>query len=169
MSRTPAYTVYDIADYFGLAIEYADILPDTVCGHLDPANEPRYIVVNPAFPRHEQVFTIAHEIAHYVLHGHRPPREYFRGLLDGQWKSRRITRAAEILRRWLRRHFDAEWHADLYALGLLGQLKGHRHDLKDHLQHHPQKSVLFFVVSLAFVFGGLRRRLRSAFTASKTI
>ena len=68
MNLRPKYTIDDVTGYFGLQVEYRDDLPANNGGYLDPAYEPSYIAVNRNLPRCEQVFTLAHELGHYVKH-----------------------------------------------------------------------------------------------------
>ena len=39
-------TLHDVAQYFGLAIEYAGDLPSGFHGCLEPGGDPRFIVIN---------------------------------------------------------------------------------------------------------------------------
>ncbi len=60
------------AAYFDLHIEYVNDLSDKVAGFLKPEPDPGYIVINANKPHCDQVFTIAHELAHYLVHEGRP-------------------------------------------------------------------------------------------------
>jgi Zn-dependent peptidase ImmA (M78 family) len=57
-----------LARDFGIEVSYADLSDAQVAGKLVKDGERYRIVVNAADPPPRQRFTLAHEIAHYVLH-----------------------------------------------------------------------------------------------------
>ncbi|WP_190238191.1 ImmA/IrrE family metallo-endopeptidase [Cereibacter johrii] len=62
-----------IAERMGVDVVYADFsepVASQISGYLDMSGEPR-IVINSAIPPARKIFTIAHELGHYILH-----REY---------------------------------------------------------------------------------------------
>lgn len=79
---SPPVDVRQIAD--GLGIEIVEMtLPNWFFGALINLKEEFYIALNKGMPDHRKVFTIAHEIAHFRLHGgelaymKNAKREYF--------------------------------------------------------------------------------------------
>jgi Zn-dependent peptidase ImmA (M78 family) len=60
--------VYALADDLGLKIFFENLSASKVSGKLVRDNDNFHIVVNNADPVSRQRFTIAHEIAHFVLH-----------------------------------------------------------------------------------------------------
>lgn len=58
----------EIAQALGLDVVYSRVLPDDISGKIERAG-PRYrVTVNARHTRQRQRFTLAHEIAHYVMH-----------------------------------------------------------------------------------------------------
>jgi hypothetical protein len=90
--RTAPVDVKGLATALGLKIESV-ILPDNVSGKIEcEKGGPCTITVNASHPRTRQRFTIAHEIAHFVLH---------RNLIgdgiedDGRYRSRGLSDSIE--------------------------------------------------------------------------
>jgi hypothetical protein len=140
------HTIEDMPGYFGLQIEYRDDLPANNAGYLDPAEEPQYIAVNRNLPHCEHAFTVAHELGHYVLHVGRKPRNFLPGYLNFAWQSKPLAGSARTTERWLRRYFNQEWQADLYAFCLMFNL-GEANDLKAFVERHPGKMWLYFLAT----------------------
>src|ERR1019366_6953368 len=62
-----SHSIYEAAEYNGLAVEYWGDMPAHYDAHLDTTNEkPRYIAVNPDLAHDKQVYVIAREIARYA-------------------------------------------------------------------------------------------------------
>jgi hypothetical protein len=57
-----SHSIYEAAQFNGLAIEYPSGMPANYDGHLDTHDTPRFIAVNPDLPQREQVYIIAREI-----------------------------------------------------------------------------------------------------------
>ncbi|WP_438278791.1 ImmA/IrrE family metallo-endopeptidase [Nitrobacter sp.] len=69
--RTAPIDVEAIAGALGISISFDDRLPDDISGKIERAGRfsDRFkITINGSHPRTRQRFTIAHELAHYVLH-----------------------------------------------------------------------------------------------------
>jgi len=52
MNPRPIRPIYYFVEYFGLAINYSDDLPDNVYGMLHDSEEPRFIAVKRNLPKH---------------------------------------------------------------------------------------------------------------------
>lgn len=52
----------------GLNVVYSAVLPDDVSGKIERKGDGYLVTVNARHPKRRQRFTLAHEIAHYVLH-----------------------------------------------------------------------------------------------------
>jgi hypothetical protein len=62
-----SHSIYEAAEFNGLAIEYWKDMGPKFDGRLDTTNEkPRFIGVNPDLPHQDQVYVIAREIARYA-------------------------------------------------------------------------------------------------------
>jgi len=145
--RPSRYTIFDVAEHFGLAVELRHDLPDCVAGFLDRNPEPQFIAVNANLPRFEQVFTIAHELGHYVKHRSCAPLSLVPPWLNLPWKSARMQRLLTTWQRCVNRSLGMEWQADLWALCALFRL-GAAHEVRAWLAHHPERSGLVLLVSL---------------------
>ena len=82
MQTAPYIPVGKIARSLGLSVKAAT-LPDNVCGLLRPCPESDAfeITLNRHKPRVQQRFTLAHEIAHFLLHRDMIPAEGVRDLI----------------------------------------------------------------------------------------
>jgi len=150
MNPLPIRTIFDLAKYYGLSIELLD-LPASNAGYLDPHDDPQYIAVNHNLPHCEQVFTVAHELCHYISDHKKPRRKYPNRLLNRQYKSRFTQLAVRDLRYTLNKIMPAELEADMFAMSWLVHFGGGK-DLKDFIDRHPEKLWLGMLVSAdAFV------------------
>lgn len=61
-----AHSIYEAAEFNGLAIEYPEGMPLKYTGCLDTEDKPRFIAVNPNLPEDERVYIIAREIGRYA-------------------------------------------------------------------------------------------------------
>jgi hypothetical protein len=137
MSAPKKLTLKQITDHCGLAIEYVDDIPSTVPGYLDESRSPRFIAINHSLSPNEQLFTIAHEIGHFVLHHGKARRYYHSFILDRHPNNPFLDRFLAILRRYARIHYNRDWEADGYAILLLVGL-GETEALATYLEHHPE-------------------------------
>jgi hypothetical protein len=146
MNPQPIRTIFDLAKFYGLSIELLD-LPANNAGYLDPHDDPQYIAVNRNLPHCEQVFTIAHEICHYISDHKRPRRKYPNRLLNQQYKSRLAQLFVRDLRYTLNKILPAEREADMFAMSWLVQFGGGK-DLKEFIDRHPEKTWLCMFISV---------------------
>jgi hypothetical protein len=147
MNQPPIRTISDVADYFGLRIELRDDLPANSGGYLDSHKEPQYIAVNRNLPLCEQIFTIAHEICHYINHHNKPRRKYRNRLLDRQYTSRRAKFLVRCMRQGVNRFLPIETEADMFAMSWLIYF-GTPEDRREFIDRHPEKTWLFFAVTI---------------------
>jgi regulator of sirC expression with transglutaminase-like and TPR domain len=164
----PKFTVFDIARHLGLAIEYSADLPGQFYGQLEQRDEPRYILINSNQPEFEQHFTIAHELAHYVLHHNRPRRKISNWFLNRQWKIKRLDKACRVTKRFLPVMFHREWEADIWAMLLLLQISA-RDDLTKYIEHHPEKTGWFLIAAVISCYKNSMRWLAKPFTPAANV
>jgi hypothetical protein len=150
----PKFTVFDIAKDLGLTVEYSRELPDNCAGLLEKSDEPRFIFVNANHPAFEQHFTIAHEIAHYLIHHNRPPRKYSNWFLDHQWRSTRLIQGSRFVRRMTSRTVNPELEADFWAICLFCKL-GDIQTLKGYWHHHPERRFWICIALVSSAFNDL--------------
>jgi hypothetical protein len=146
MNPHPIRTIFDLADYFGLRIEFRDDLPANNAGFLQSADEPQYIAVNRSQPYCEEVFTIAHELCHYFSDHKRPHRKFRSRLLNGKYKSRGLKIYVASVRRWTNKILPRELEADMFAMSWLVQHEGGT-VLKEFIDRHPEKTWLCVLVT----------------------
>jgi hypothetical protein len=158
MNPPPIRTIYDLADYFGFRVELLD-LPANNPGFLDPNDE--YIAVNRHLPHCEQVFTVAHELCHFISDHKRPRRNYPSRWLNQSYQSRPAKFYVRSVRFVLNRLLPPEREADMFAMSWLVQYGGGR-TLKEFLDRHPEKFSLCLFVSLDAL-------IRLPFRLAKTI
>ena len=149
--KRPKRTLFERVEYFGLTTEYADDLPDKICGYLDPSKDARFIMINRNHPRSEQNFTIAHELAHYIHHhgkGCFPLIIMLIRMLKAfssfKWASNSIDRLRQF------RSGLMEGEANFIAMCTLIHCDA-MDDVNDYLKRHPEKKMLF-VFSKTAVF-----------------
>jgi Zn-dependent peptidase ImmA (M78 family) len=145
MKPKPIHSIFDFAEFYGLRIEHHD-LPANNGGFLDRDNEPQFIAVNRNHPHYEQVFTIAHEICHFISDHKRPRRKFRNRLLDRQYQSPTAKSCARFVRRFTGKVLPIEREADMFAMSWLVQREGGK-VLMEFLRRHPEKQWLCIYVS----------------------
>lgn len=153
-----------LASYFYLQIEYASDLHDNVPGFLQPGPDPRYIVVNARKPACDQALTIAHELAHYVLHPEGKPARFLPRYLDPLRQFQPMEQWAQATERFTRQKFNIEWQADLWAFILLWQI-GAVDELLDLIQLYPGKTRMFWYSWAAVVYANVKQRITALFSS----
>lgn len=149
-------TIFDVAEYFGLRVEVVFDVPPDFAGCLIPSDATTLILINGNRPAHEQRFTIAHEIAHYVLHPSRRPRTPSRWVIRNPWNSHFAKVWSRAMRRWIHRTFTLEKEADLWAMSLLIRL-GDTDALKDYIGSNPKRIGWLWLLGLSNTFRRLVR------------
>jgi hypothetical protein len=148
-----------------LRIKYVSAMSPKVAGFLDPSAGSRTIVVNAGRSKSDHAFTIAHEIAHYILHYKRSHRIHLPWYLTRQWKPNFMIRFSKLIKRLVFRTFNAERQADLWAIGVLLYI-GATDDLQALLTQHPEKIRWFCLWVVAATFTNIKLRLKGDFRAA---
>jgi hypothetical protein len=159
-------TLRGLAKHFGLKVKYVDYFGEETHGKLF-VHEKR-ILINARKPRTEHIFTLLHEIGHYVLHVLNPYRKFHPRFFDAHWKINFMATLSSKVRRYMRFNFrkesGREWEADMWALcafWLLARRFGARKELVDFLKRHPEKWSKFFLVRIVANYQDGRTWIRS--------
>ena len=153
-------TLHDVAQYFGLAIEYAGDLPSGFHGCLEPGGDPRFIVINSNQPVFEQEFTIAHELGHHVLHQTPSEKDVGHWIMTHRWQSILPAQVRRSLRLAMALIINRECQADIWALCLLISLR-QTNTLDAYLRFHPEKKFWLFLARIASIGVAIRSNLRA--------
>ena len=113
-----AHSIYEAAEFNGLAIEYPEGMPPKYTGRLDTEDKPRFIAVNRDLPEDERVYIIAREIGRYAqLRGRNSL------FVDRPWKWNLLATAPAQTRDFIhgidvevRAYWIMFWHADRNTL-----------------------------------------------------
>jgi len=162
MTRKTKQFVRAMAHRLRLRIKYANMTPK-VAGFLDPSRASRTIVINANKSKSDHVFTILHEIAHYILHYERSHSMRLPWYLSHQWKSNPMIRLSRTTKRAVSRKFNDEWQADMWATCALLQI-GAADDLQAILKQYPEKIGLVWLCLVGSLYAGVKCRLKRAFS-----
>lgn len=150
MNQRRPMTVEGLAtEYFRLALEHRTDLPDSVGGYLDPATCPSFIAVNANQPRCEQLFTIGHELGHYIRDHNRSRRKFQHWLLDLRCETRIGKLYVRYMRHLINRFLPREAEADLIAVHVM-QCFAPQTEVRAFLERHPDKIWMFTWSTLVF-------------------
>jgi hypothetical protein len=155
MTRKTKQFLRTLAEYYELRIKYVSDLPAKVAGFVDPSKASRTIVVNANRSKSDHAFTIAHEIAHFILHyerSHRMPSPWY---LTRRWKSGPMIRFSKLLKRVVSRKLNDERQADMWAIAALLYI-GARDDLEVFLAEHPDKTGFFCLCVFASIYARIK-------------
>ena len=154
-----------MAKFVGLKVKFVSYFGEDIHGRLLPRE--KCILINAHKPRCEHIFTLLHEIGHYLLHFLNPHRRHHPRFFDVHWKVKFLARVSSVVRRYNRRFFNRtsgkEWEADLYAFLLfllLVKAIGCRTELLTFLDRHPEKFWTFLLAALAVTYGGIKTRIQ---------
>jgi len=124
-------------------------------------------LINAHKPRCEHVFTLLHEVGHYLIHFKNRPRKHHPRFFDLHWKAEWLALACSKVRRYFRFIFNKqsgkEWEADLWAMCAFvycAKCIGRRDELRAFLDRHPEKSKLFLLVAIAVAYNDTITRLK---------
>ena len=155
----------DLAKHVGLKLRFVNYLDDNTYGKLLPGE--RRILLNIHKPRIEHMFTILHELGHYVLHVINPHRRHHPGIFDIHWKIPALARLSSLVRRYFRFRFNKssgkEWEANLWALCafvVLTKRIGCWSDLRAFLSRHPEMTGKFILVCASTVYTDTKEHLK---------
>jgi hypothetical protein len=158
----------EMAGHLRLKISFVSYFDGETYGKLLP-REGR-ILINANMPRQEHVFTMLHEIGHFLLHFKNPHRKHHPRVLDVAGKIEWLAKFCKSIRRQLRFHFSKpvgkEWEADLWALCAFTYLARHygfREELTTFLNRHPEKIWSYRLVKLAMVYTDCKKRVSAPF------
>jgi len=148
-------------DYFDLQVEYSAELPDKVPGFLKIEPDSACIVVNARKPSCDHALTIAHEMAHYVMHQDSPRKLPMPWFLDYPWKVPFVREAAQEVKTYFLKTFDREWEANLWAFLLLWRI-GAVEELQAITKMYPEMRWMFWYSFAAWMFS-LQKQLDENF------
>ena len=166
MKHRVKITLRAMAAHIGLKVRFVDYFDHHTHGKL--LVRERRILVNAQTPRVEHVFTILHEIGHFVVHHQNSTRDYCPGYLRKNWKLASVNYYIGLVRRRLRYIFQCsagkEWEADLWAMCafiLIAKQLDCRPVLTEFLERHPEKWGVFILAKGAFAYTGAKTRLNN--------
>lgn len=167
MKRRKKNILREMAGHLRLRVSFVSYFDDQTHGMLIP-REGR-ILINAHKPRQEHVFTMLHEIGHFLLHFKNPPRKHHPRLFDIAWKIEWLANLCSKVRRLMRFYFNQasgkEWEADLWALCAFAYLARHfgfRDELFSFLNRHPDKKWNYRLVKTSMLYCDFKNRISSA-------
>ena len=160
MTRKTKLTIRALAHHLRLRIKYASMTPK-VAGFLDPSRASRTIVINANKSKSDHVFTILHEIAHFILHFERSHRIRLPSYLTRQWKSKPMMRFSQATKHLVSRKLNLEWQADMWAICALLHI-GATDDLQAILTQYPEKTGIACLSVVGTIYAGIKSRLKRA-------
>jgi hypothetical protein len=159
-------TLREMAKHFSLKLRFVDYFDDQTHGKL-LVREKR-ILLNARKSRIEHVFTILHELGHYVLHYLAPRKTYHPKIFESKWLGQLLPDFCRAIRRYFRFIFNnntgLEWEADLWAMCafvILAKQIGCRKELMEFLKRHPEKTNLYLLAAGAFAYDHVKTRAAS--------
>jgi hypothetical protein len=166
MKRKTKNILRAMAKLFGLKIVYVSYFPPDVHGKLLP-HEKR-ILVNAHQPRYEHIFTLLHEMGHYLQHVLTPRRTFHPRIFDIHWKINCLAKVATRVRRYYRFAFNntsgKEWEADLWAMCAfiyLAKAIGCRKELLAFVDRHPEKRNVFLLAACGTAYCRVKTHIQS--------
>jgi hypothetical protein len=161
-------TLRGMAKLLGLKVVFVSYFSADVHGKLLPRE--KRILINAHKPRYENIFTLLHEIGHFLIHFKTPHRKHHPHFLEIDWKIEWVLNLCSIVRRLMRRLFtkdsSKEWEADLWAFCAffcLAKATGCRNDMLTFLDHHPEKFWVFMLAASAVFYCGIKYRITKPF------
>ena len=154
-----------MSKHLGIQVKFVDYLSDDVHGKLLPRE--KRILINAHKPRTEHIYTVLHEIGHFLIHFKSLPRRRHPRIFDINWKAEWLARLCSTVRRYYRFIFNKEsgkeWDADVWAMCAFIYLAKHigcRNDLFTFLDHHPEKTGTFFLCALVTIYCDAKTRIK---------
>lgn len=152
-----------LAKHLGLQVRFVDYFTPDIRGKLLPRE--KRILLNAHDPKCEHVFTLLHEIGHFVVHCGARRRKYHPRIFDVNWRNDWLASFSSVVRRYFRQRFNSssgkEWEADLWAMCALiifSNRFGARPELNAFLERHPEKINLFLLAVLGSVYSEVKTR-----------
>jgi hypothetical protein len=165
MKSTTKNALRIMTKHLGLKVKFVDYFPDNVHGKLLPRE--KRILINAHKPRYEHVFTVLHEIGHFMVHFKNSYQRRLPWYLNRHWQFDFVAEIVSKTRRLFRFLFargkTKEWEADLWAFiafFLVAKCVGSTSELRDFIEHHPEKFWTFLLAALAVTYGGIKTRIQ---------
>ena len=159
-------TLRELTTHFGVKVKYVGYFGAETHGKLMPRE--KIILINAHKSRPEHVFTLLHELGHYVLHVLNPYRKFHPRWCDLNWRVQFMANLCSTIRRYMRFNFrkeaGREWEADTWALcafWLLACRFGAWEEFSAFLKHHPEKRWKFALVRTVSIFQDGRTRIKT--------
>jgi hypothetical protein len=158
-------TLREMSQNLGIKVKFVDYLGDDVHGKLFPRE--KRILINAHKPRCEHIFTLLHEIGHYLVHFQSSPRKHHPRFFDIHWKTEWLANLCSKVRRYFRFIFNKEsgkeWEADIWAMCAFiyfAKLIGCRRDLWMFLKRHPEKTSTFLLSVVGVVCSDSLKKIK---------
>jgi IrrE N-terminal-like domain len=168
MKRKTKNILREMAKHLGLKVVFVSYLTADVHGKFLPRE--KRILLNAAKARYEHVYTMLHELGHFLIHVRKcVPNTYNCWYLNRRWKIDAIAALASRVRRHIRFIFNKqsgkEWEADLWAMCALIYLRKFigRSYLTAFLHRHPEKTSVFLLAACGFIYRTVQQRTKTAF------
>jgi IrrE N-terminal-like domain len=165
-------TLRELAKHIGLKVKFVTYLPDAAHGKLFPRE--KRILINAHKPRNEHIYTLLHEIGHFVTHFKNPTRKFHHRFFDLNWKAEWLAKICAQFRRSLRYFFNKEsgkeWQADAWAMAafvILAKRFGFRDELRIFLKRHPEKVNFFRLLKVCSIYCDLKTSFKKAYQAAR--
>jgi IrrE N-terminal-like domain len=154
-----------LSRHLGLKVKFVNYLADNIHGKLLPRE--KRILINAHKPRCEHIFTLLHEIGHFLMHFKGPARKHHPRFFDTNWKADRLACLSSTIRRYFRYIFNKtsgrEWEADLWAMCAfiyLAKRVGCGRELHAFLNRHPEKLRVFLLAGLGVIYVGIKTKIK---------
>lgn len=165
MKHRTKNTLREMAKHLGLKVKFVSYFSDNVHGKLLPREQ--RILINARKPRCEHIFTMLHEIGHFLIHFQNAPRKHHPRFFEIHWKTEWLACLCSRIRRHLRYFFNKEggkeWEADLWAMCAFiyfAKRIGCRDDLLTFLDRHPEKSGSFFLAAFGVAYSDAKTLIK---------
>ncbi len=165
MKRKTKNMLRAIAKHFGLKIVFVSYFTVDVQGLLLPRE--KRILINAHQPRCEHIFTLLHEVGHYIRHVLNPHRTHHPRVFEDHWKINFLAEFSMHVRRYYRFIFNRasgkEWEADLWAMCAficLAKTTGCRSEFSAFLKRHPEKTNVYLLATCGTIYSAIKTRVR---------
>jgi hypothetical protein len=166
MKRKTKNMLRAIAKHFGFKIVFVSYFSAGLHGKLLPRE--KRILINAHQPRCEHIFTLLHEVGHYIQHVLNPHRRHHPRVFEHPWKSRFLAEVSSHVRRYFRFIFNRtrgkEWETDLWAMCAfiyLVKAVGCRAEFDAFLKRHPEKRNVFLLAVGGTIYSGIKSRIEN--------
>ncbi len=166
MKRKTKNTLRAMAKLFGLQIVFVSYFPADIHGQLLPRE--KRILINAYQPRCEHIFTLLHELGHYLQHVLTPCRTFHPRIFDPPFKNNFLARVTTRVRRYYRFAFNnargKEWEADLWAMCAflhLARVIGCRKELLAFVHRHPEKRNILLLAACGTIYCRVKANCRA--------